>query len=230
MGTKWEQKPQSGNKRGTKWDKVGTRIPKWEQERNKVGTKCGQESKSGNKRGTKWDQSGAKNPKVGTREELSRDKVGPRITQWEQERNKVGTKWDQESQSGNKRRTKWDQSGTKNPKVGTREELSRDKVGTRAPKWEQERNKVGPRIGVAILTIAIRKGNVGFIDNEYWNLVCCDRCADPSFNKLLQLWHIEELGNCKFYSTLDSIITISTLESLLACCLKNALQDCLRLL
>ena len=63
-GNKWDQEPQSGNKRGTKW-----------------GTKWDQESQSGNKRGTKWEQSGLKNPKMGTREEQSGNKVGPRIPQ-----------------------------------------------------------------------------------------------------------------------------------------------------
>ena len=58
MGTKWDQEPKSGNKRGNKGKeqsgiknpKVGTRE---EQSGNKVGTRWGQESQSGNKRGNK---------------------------------------------------------------------------------------------------------------------------------------------------------------------------------
>ena len=114
----WGEESKKGNKVGTKANKVGPRIQKWEQERNKVGTKW--------PRIQKWEQ---ERNKVGTKG----NKVGPRIQKWEQERKKVGTK-------GNKvgpRIQKWEQERNK---VGTKG----NKVGPRIQKWEQERNKVGP--------------------------------------------------------------------------------------
>ena len=79
---------------GTKWEKMGTRTPKWEQEweqETQVGTQTPKWDKNGNKKpmlehkpqsglrmGTKWEQSGNKNPKVGQESEQSGNKVGTR--------------------------------------------------------------------------------------------------------------------------------------------------------
>ena len=144
-----EQEPQSGTRRGTKFEQEPTRMgTKWEQSGNR-NFKWG---KNGNKVGTRRVYHGISCPFPSILVEHRAPHVmtprGPvrtwysiwrrrRGAKFEQEPTRMATKWEQEPQSGN---TNGNKVGTRTPgKKVRRRTQKRDKNGNKVgPKWEQE--------------------------------------------------------------------------------------------